>query len=106
MVSQNNYQSKHLQYRSIETPETKLAKAAAALEAEMAGLDGAAPASFNLLWTFISEEKTSGRNVSCLEWNEGNPDLLERLVATDPAQQGLRPPFQQEAGRHVLVIAA
>ena len=79
MVSQNIYQSKHLRYRSIEPPGSKLSKAANRMADEMTGAlmeGGSGSASFSLLWTFISEEKTAGRNVSCLEWNEGNPDLL------------------------------
>ena len=33
-------------------------------------------AAFSQLWTFASEELSVGRNVSCLEWNPENKDLL------------------------------
>jgi len=70
MVSQNMYQSKHLQYRHIEPPGKKREQAIAYDES------GGSPASFSLLWSFLSEEKTKDRNVSCLEWNPENRDLL------------------------------
>ena len=75
MVSQNTYQAKHLQYRHIEPPQLP------GIGAEKKMMDalaegGALGASMAPLWSFISDEKTAGRNVSCLEWNPGNPDLL------------------------------
>ena len=55
MVSQNNYQSKHLQYRHIEPPGAKLASSLAYDDS------GQLAASFSLLWSFFSEEKTKVR---------------------------------------------
>lgn len=71
MVSQNNYQAKHLQYRNIEPPGAAKQMLDALSEG---GADNAA--SMSLLWSFLSDEKTKGRNVSCLEWNPTNRDLL------------------------------
>jgi len=73
MVSQNNYQSKHLQYRHIEPPAIAGKKREAAIAYDETG---GQTASFSVLWSFFSEEKTKDRNVSCLEWNPENRDLL------------------------------
>ena len=70
MVSQNIYQSKHLQYRNIEPPGKKREAAITYDES------GQASSSLSVLWSFFSEEKTKERNVSCLEWNPENRDLL------------------------------
>jgi len=75
MVAQNIYQAKHLQYRAIAPPSGRKATSHATDELVAAG--ALAPrASFSQLWTFASEELSVGRNVSCLEWNPENKDLL------------------------------
>ena len=71
MVSQNIYQSKHLQYRHIEPPGKKREEATVSYDEA-----SQAATSLSVLWSFLSEEKTKERNVSCLEWNPENRDLL------------------------------
>ena len=72
MVSQNNYQAKHLKYRNIDSTSAEKK----VLDALSDGGGGSSPASLSLLWSFLSEARTKDRNVSCLEWNPGNRDLL------------------------------
>jgi len=72
MVSQNIYQAKHLQYRHIG----QKAMAASEPPPGEASFASSPAATFLPLWSFASEAHSAGRNVSCLEWNHGNQDLL------------------------------
>ena len=64
MVTQNSFQSQHLAYRNI-------APNGSALQAT----PPTAPPDLKHLWGFRCEE-SAGRNVSGVEWNPANPDLL------------------------------
>ena len=77
MVSQNIYQAKHLAYRHIAPARSLVGGGGPAAAADVSEGEGAAAAAtFSLLWTFKSLSLSDGRNVSCLEFNPQNPDLL------------------------------
>jgi len=79
MVSQNIYQSKHLQYRHIAQLMVNANKNADSDEAtaipSLADSVGGGGSSFSKLWSFASDASQM-RNVSCLQWNPENRDLL------------------------------
>lgn len=64
MVTQNSFQMQHLAYRNIAPNGTALC-----------ATPPTAPPDLKHLWGFRCED-TRGRNVSGLEWNPANPDLL------------------------------
>ena len=64
MVTQNSFQSQHLAYRNIAPNGTALSSTPPT----------AAP-DLKFLWGFRCDE-SAGRNVSGVEWNPANPDLL------------------------------